>query len=98
MQTTKLLRRSNTDRIIAGVAGGLGSYTNVAPTIIRLGWIVFTLLGGAGIVAYLIAWAIIPDRDGRRTLVPVLLLVLGMLLPVVFVLTWLVPVTVTTSR
>ena len=98
MPTTKLLRRSKIDWIIAGVAGGLGSYIGVAPTIIRLGWIVFTLVGGAGVVAYLIAWAIIPDQDNRRTLVPVLLLVLGILLPVVFVLTWLVPVTVTTSR
>ena len=98
MQTTKLLRRSKTDRIIAGVAGGLGNSLGLAPTIIRLGWIVFTLLGGAGIVAYLIAWTIIPDQDDRRTLVPVLLLVLGILLPVVFVLTWLVPVTVTTTR
>ena len=97
MQPTKLLRRSKTDRIIGGVAGGLGSYTNIAPAIVRLGWAVFTLLGGAGIVAYLLAWAIIPDQDGRRTIVPVLLLVLGILVPILFVLTWLVPVSVTTT-
>jgi phage shock protein C len=96
--TTKRLRRSKADAVIGGVAGGLGAYFGIAAFAIRLGWLVFTLAGGAGIVAYLIAWAIIPDQDDRRTLVPVLLLVLGMLLPVAFVLTWLIPVTVTTSH
>jgi phage shock protein PspC (stress-responsive transcriptional regulator) len=98
MQTTKLLRRSKTDRIFAGVAGGLGNYTNIVPALIRLGWVALALLGGAGIMAYLLAWAIIPDQDGRRTIVPVLLLILGLLFPIICVLTWLIPVTVTTTR
>jgi hypothetical protein len=53
---------------------------------------------GAGLLAYLIAWTIIPDEDDRRTIVPLLLLALGILLPFVLMLLWLVPVTVTTTR
>jgi phage shock protein PspC (stress-responsive transcriptional regulator) len=99
MQTTiKLLRRSKKDAMIGGVAASLGNYAGISPTVIRLGWLVFTLLGGAGLLAYLIAWTIIPDEDDRRTIVPLLLLALGILLPFVLMLLWLVPVTVTTTR
>jgi len=56
------LYRSKTDRIIAGVCGGLGDYFNVDPTIIRLLWVLFTLLGGSGLLAYIIAWFIVPEE------------------------------------
>jgi phage shock protein C len=96
--TTKLLRRSKKDMMIGGVAAGVGNYAGISPTIIRFGWLVFTLVGGAGILAYLIAWTIIPDEDGRRTVIPLLLVGLGILLPFLFALLWLMPVTVTTTR
>ena len=57
------LYRSKTNRIIAGVCGGLGDYFKVDPTLIRLLWVLLTLSGGAGLVAYIIAWAIIPEES-----------------------------------
>jgi hypothetical protein len=54
-------------------------------------------MGGAGVLVYLLAWAIIPDEDGRRTIVPLLLLAFGILLLLVLVFLWLLPVTVTTT-
>lgn len=53
---------SDTDKKIAGVCGGMGEYLGVDPTLIRLIWVIFALMGGSGILAYLIAWAIIPRR------------------------------------
>ena len=96
--TTKLLRRSKTDRIVGGVAAGLGGYMGIRPLLIRLGWVLFTLLGGAGVLAYMIAWAIIPDENGQRSIIPLLLLVLGIVLPLLLTLLWLIPVTVTSTR
>ena len=56
----KRLYRSNTDRMIAGVCGGIGEYFNIDPTLVRLAWSIFGCCGGAGIVAYVIAAIIIP--------------------------------------
>ena len=57
----KKLYRSNTNSMIAGACGGLGEYLGIDPTLIRLIW---ALLGctGTGIVAYLIAAVIIPQK------------------------------------
>jgi phage shock protein C len=57
----KKLYRSRTDRMIAGVCGGFGEYFNVDPTIIRLVWALLGL-SGTGILAYIIAWIIMPER------------------------------------
>ena len=57
----KELRKSTTNRLICGVCGGLGDYFQVDPTVIRLLWIVFCLMGGSGILAYLIAAVIMPE-------------------------------------
>ena len=56
----KRLYRSNTDRMIAGVCGGIGEYFNIDPTLVRLAWAIFGCCGGAGIIAYVIAAIIIP--------------------------------------
>jgi phage shock protein C len=56
----KRLYRSDKDKIIAGVCGGIGEYLEVDPVFIRLIWVIIALCGGAGILAYLIAWLIIP--------------------------------------
>ena len=62
-EETKRLYRSKKQRIIAGVCGGIGEYFNVDPVPIRLLWVIATLLtGGAGIIAYLIAWLIVPEE------------------------------------
>ena len=59
------LTRSPLDRKIAGVCGGIAEYLGVDPTLVRLGWVVLTVVPGAivlGIVAYVVAWFIMPER------------------------------------
>ena len=56
----KKLYRSSTDKIVGGICGGLAEYFDIDPVIIRLCWILFVLLGGAGIILYIIAWIVIP--------------------------------------
>ncbi|AKB24008.1 Stress-responsive transcriptional regulator [Methanosarcina sp. MTP4] len=57
----KKLYRSRNNRMIFGVCGGIGEYFDVDPTLVRLVWLLFTFWG-AGILAYLIAWIIIPEE------------------------------------
>jgi phage shock protein PspC (stress-responsive transcriptional regulator) len=47
--------------MIAGVAGGLGEYFQVDISLIRLLWVLGIFIGGGGIIAYLIAWMVIPE-------------------------------------
>lgn len=54
----KQLTRSQTDRMIAGVCGGLGAYFGFDPTLVRLIFVALTLLGGHGILIYLILWLV----------------------------------------
>ena len=58
----KKLLRSRKNRVIAGVCGGIGEYLGIDPTVVRLLWVVFTLMAGVGILAYIIAWIIIPEK------------------------------------
>ena len=60
------LTRSSTDTKIAGVCGGLAEYFGVDATPIRLLWVILSILCAAvigGVIAYLIAWVIIPKRN-----------------------------------
>lgn len=59
---TKKLYRSKKNKVIAGVCGGLGEYFNIDPVLIRLLWVLATLIYGAGIFAYILAWIIIPEQ------------------------------------
>ena len=56
----KRLYRSRTNRVFAGVCGGLGEHFNVDPTWIRLLFVLFFILGGCGFLIYLIMWLIVP--------------------------------------
>ncbi|MGB9929484.1 MAG: PspC domain-containing protein [Methanosarcina sp.] len=56
------LYRSKSNRILAGVCGGIGEYFSVDPTIVRLLWLLISITGGAGVIAYIIAWIIIPEE------------------------------------
>ena len=58
----KRLIRSTTDRKLAGVCGGVGEYFGVDPTMVRIGWVVFCLLGGSGVLAYFLCALIIPEE------------------------------------
>lgn len=57
------LYRSETNRVIAGVCGGLGEYFNIDPTIIRILFVLITLFGGSGILIYIILWLVIPSES-----------------------------------
>ncbi len=61
----KKLTLSNTDIKIAGVCGGIAEYFEIDPTIVRLAFVAFTLPGGAGILLYIICWAIIPKKQSN---------------------------------
>jgi phage shock protein C len=57
---TKRLYRSRLDRMIGGICGGLGTYFDIDPTVVRLLFVVGTLLGGPGVIAYLIMLVVVP--------------------------------------
>ena len=61
MLNVKRLYRSEQDKMLLGVCGGIGEYLDVDPTLIRLLWAVFACTG-TGIVAYIVAAIIIPLR------------------------------------
>ncbi len=57
----KRLYKSRTDRVIAGVCGGVGEYLNIDPVLVRIIWVFLSVLGGSGILAYIIGLIIIPE-------------------------------------
>lgn len=59
----KKLYRSETERMLGGVSGGLGEYFGIDPTLIRLIFVLLTVFGGSGIIIYIILWAILPARS-----------------------------------
>lgn len=56
------LRRSITDRKIAGVAGGLGRHLDIDPTLLRVAFVVLSFFGGAGLLLYVAAWLLVPEE------------------------------------
>lgn len=56
------LYRSREHRIIAGVCGGIADYFHVDPTLIRILWVFLIFFMGGGILAYIVAWIIIPEE------------------------------------
>ena len=65
------LRRSSSDRYIAGVAGGLGRHFAIDPTVIRVLLVVTTLFGGAGLLFYIVCWLFVPADDKAEATVQV---------------------------
>ncbi len=61
----KTLYRSRENRKVGGVCGGIAEYFGFDPTLVRLGAIVLIFIWGAGILAYIVAWAIIPERPAH---------------------------------
>lgn len=59
MGDKKLTKSSN--RMICGVCAGIGEYLGIDPTVIRLLWVIFSFMGGAGLLAYIVAAIIIPE-------------------------------------
>ena len=57
----KKLYKSNTEKKICGVCGGFAQYFSIDVTLVRLALVAFCLLGGSGVLAYIIAAIVIPD-------------------------------------
>ena len=56
----KRLYKSNSDKMIDGVCAGIAAYFGIDPTIVQLAWAAFAILGGSGVLAYIIAMIVIP--------------------------------------
>ena len=67
--TPKKLYKSNQNKMIAGVCGGLGEYFNIDPTLVRLGCVALGIFGG-GILAYIVAAIIIPEPTTEAEAAP----------------------------
>jgi len=63
----KKIYRSRKDFMIAGVCGGIAEYFEIDSTLVRLLAILVVLLGGVGVIAYIIAWIIIPQNPEQET-------------------------------
>lgn len=61
MDTTKRITRSRSERMIAGVAGGLADYFGVDPTIVRIALLVLAAFNGFGLMIYLALWLLVPN-------------------------------------
>jgi phage shock protein C len=55
------LRRSRRDRLVGGVCGGIARYLDVDPVLLRIAAVALALSGGLGVLAYVLAWIVIPD-------------------------------------
>lgn len=58
----KRLYKSNQQKMLCGVCGGIAEYFHLDPTLIRLAWAIIVLAGGAGLLAYILAAIIIPEN------------------------------------
>jgi phage shock protein PspC (stress-responsive transcriptional regulator) len=87
------LQRSKSDRVLAGVCGGLGEYFDVDPVIFRIAFVVLAFVGGAGILLYPVAWLLLPEDGHQRSIgegwvqrgrrghvLPIVLIVIGALI------------------
>jgi phage shock protein C len=64
MPSYKQLRRSRTDRKIAGVCGGLARYFNIDPTAVRVAFVLLVIItGGVAVIGYLAAWLLMPEES-----------------------------------
>ncbi len=62
MLMNRRLYRSRTDTILGGVAAGLASYLNTDPALVRIAAILVPLTGGAALIAYIVAWIVVPEE------------------------------------
>jgi len=69
-QPPRKLNRSRSNRVIAGVCGGLGEFFGIDPVVVRLIWVAAFFLGGAGLLAYIICALAIPEAPFGATTPP----------------------------
>jgi phage shock protein C len=61
------LTRSKTDRVIAGVAGGIAERFGLSPALVRAAWAVSILFGGVGILVYVVLWIALPEGSAQAS-------------------------------
>jgi phage shock protein PspC (stress-responsive transcriptional regulator) len=66
-RTRSLVRRRD-DRMLGGVAAGIGAYLGVDTLLVRIGFAVLTIVGGLGIPLYLVCWLLIPDEGASQSI------------------------------
>ena len=66
----KRLVRTRDDSVLAGICGGFSQYFNLDSALVRLLWVFFTIFGGSGVLAYLVAVFIIPDETNAKDVIP----------------------------
>jgi len=62
MENSNRLYRSNTDKVIGGVSGGLADYLSIDVVIVRVLFVLLVLFGGSGVLVYIILWIAIPEQ------------------------------------
>jgi len=65
--STDRLHRDGQHRMIAGVAAGLADYFDIDPTLVRIGFVVLTLVGGLAVPLYLAGWLLIPEEGADHS-------------------------------
>lgn len=66
---TRRLYRKREGQIVAGVCAGLADYLGIDVTIVRLVFAALTIFGGAGVLLYVIAWAVVPEEGEKSSIV-----------------------------
>lgn len=61
----KKLYKDRQNEKICGVCAGIAKYFSIDPTLVRLGWVAFCILGGSGVLAYIICALVIPDEPDK---------------------------------
>jgi phage shock protein PspC (stress-responsive transcriptional regulator) len=64
--SNRKLTLSRRDKKIAGVCGGFAEYLEIDPTLVRLLWVALIFFGGWGVIAYLVAWIVMPLESEPR--------------------------------
>ena len=61
----KKLHKVEQGKTLCGVCTGIAAYFDIDPTLVRLGWVLFSLLGGSGLLAYIICAIVIPEDPDK---------------------------------
>ncbi len=70
-QNVKRLYRSRSNRMLGGVCAGIGEFFDIDPTLVRLFFVFAFLLGGHGILVYLVLWLVVPEESaGQAVIMP----------------------------
>jgi phage shock protein C len=65
----KKLYRSDRNKMVAGVCAGIAEYFELDVSLVRLLWVLMIIFGGSGLLLYIIAWVVIPERETSQELI-----------------------------